>query len=306
MRPKTPELLARALKNHGVASHLHHSIINDTFGPKAVASISKLADAEAAQWHVLLSKLAYDRRSLVSNRKKWPADMVPVYEEYINCMDTVHARIYAASREHTLAATSRQARRDNKQRAAEGKPLNGTNGVMWQSWVPPRIRQGFIDEVDKVYTRMTRTQGNRWVPFASVTYRREAKARAAHIEDSIAGIRNMCAVPTQGTSPTLYGALLLAGVRMAEIELHRRLRAYKSGTANPFDNPIPAHWSQLCTAEMQKRLREAAAEPTSVDPTGLSSFYNAQARRPEDTTQAVTQALNDLPEPSEGDEDVEA
>ena len=301
MRAKTSELLSRALKNHGVAAHLHYPIINDVFGPKTVASLSKLSDADAAQWQMLLSKLAYDRRSLVSNRKKWPADMVPVYEEYLKCMDKVRARILQTATERSLTAEAQRARRDNKQRITDGKPPQGLNSFMWQSWVPPHMRQAFIDEVDRIYTQMVRLQGNRWVPFASVTYRREAKARAAHIEDSIKGIRSMCADPVQGTSSTLYGALLLCGVRMAELELYRRLRAYKAGAANPFDNPIPNHWANLCTPDMNRRLRAAAAEPTAVDPTGLSVFYNASTKRPTDTTHAVTQALNTLPEPDDDD-----
>lgn len=301
MRTPASELLARALKNHGVSPHLHHHIINDTFGPKAVASVSKLLDAERAQWSMLLSKLAYDRRSLVSNRKKWPVEMVPLYEDYLKCMDKVRTRILHASTERSLAAEGRRARRENMQRVEDNRQPGGTNGALWQSWVPAPMRQAFIDEVDLTYTRMTRTQGNRWVPFASASYRREAKQRAAHIEASIKGIRDMVADPTQGTSSTLYGALLLAGVRMAEIELYRRLKAYKSGMANPFDQPVPVHWSQLCSPDMQKRLRAAAAEPTSVDPTGLSTFFDALIKRPTDTTPAVAQALNELPEPDDNE-----
>ena len=295
MRQKTRDLLLNALRNHGVPAHFHIPVINDVCGPAAIASNAKANDTYDVQWDTLLHKLMYDRRTLTSNRKKWAPELRDIYESYISIMDEVRKRIEAVAHTHTRADVTREAAAINKRRIAEGKRPLASNGTQWQSWVPPHVRQQVLDAVDVAYTKMLRTQGNRWVPFASTVYRREAKARVKHIEASISGIRKMCALPPNGTSNTLYGALLLAGVRMAELELQRRVRGYRDNTINPFDQPIPVHWAQMCSPDMRKRLRDAADNPALIDPTGLAHFYDPKTLPPTDSTHAVAAALDDIP-----------
>lgn len=236
------------------------------------------------EWAALVKRIQYDRRGLASNKKKWTPDLYAMYEAYINLMDQVLVKVRIAKmKHHTLDAATAHAAQVNAQREARGEPLNGTCTGVWQSWVPPRVKEQFTQQLEAAYARSSRTKGNRLVPFAPPILRRRVLGRLSNMRTTIERWRTLAtSVPgnknglgAKGGTP--YRALYLAACRMAE----RRLDVIEAELGTParpwWDAQIPVNWHALLEPEMRTRLHRAARYPDDVDLEGLRDFYEPPA-----------------------------
>lgn len=226
-------------------------------------------------WVDMLSTLRKDKRSIETNMHNRSEAMHAVYAEYLAIMSKVRERMQIAQAHGTPADAERAAALVNEARALEGKRPLGTNGKSWQSWVPPHIREQLAAKVTQAYDNANYKRGNRFIPFIPTAARKSAKTVASNLTAALGRIRrDHESAPNSGRGYTLYRALHLAAARMAERELHRRLKAMEAGVENPVDNPLPVNWLALLDAPMRARLRDAQKNPAGVSLEGLDQFHD--------------------------------
>ncbi len=231
-------------------------------------------DRADVSWAALLTALAYDRRAVVNNLSTRPPYLRPHYDAYIQIMDKVRESMEVARTKGSPEDAQRAADKANVERAERGLPPNGRNTNQWPTWVPPRVRESLLANINRAYIEAGYTKGSRFMPFTPPAKRRELKERTDNTLATIKRIRSTHASVDGGTSGyTPYRALHLAAARMAEKALYTRLKGYELGTHNTIDHPLPVNWLALLDAPMRARLREAQVNPNAVTLDGLDHFY---------------------------------
>lgn len=292
------KLIAKIRQHPGIPAHIKEELV------QSLATQRK--QKPAAAWADILSTVRRDRRAISVNMHNRSEALYLIYAEYVLLLKKVEERIEIAQTHGTPTDAEREAALVNARRAEEGKRPLGTNGHRWQSWVPPHIKEAFAAKVSQAYDSAGYKRGNRFIPFVTTEARRNAKTVAKNLTVTLTRIREHHeSAPGSGRGNTQYRALYLCAARMAERCLHKIIKDYEAGIANPVDNPLPVNWLALLDAPMRARLREAQASPGSVDPEGLGQFYD-----PVPANLAPDFAENDVEHahthPLEDDDDKEA
>lgn len=256
------------------------------------ANIHKTPPTEA--WRLLIRTVRKVRTNALSNEASWK-DMRPFYEEYIQLLDAVLARIDKARHTedpktgftYTLPGWS----------AARTKPENGLCDHRWQTWIPTRVARDFMSRVN--IARQGRV-GRRPSFFWSAADQKEFVAKAQKHRNTIRRIRQEMSTfgrvdGPNSVSDSYYGALWLAAARMAELQLNRLENPESTHIAAPmWERVMPVNWWALLDAPMRTRLRQAKADPAGVDPEGLHSFYERLSNANMEAIEQRVHALTDL------------
>lgn len=283
-------LLVRALTAHRINPAVIRDVVNQVFGIHARDNLSRIRNERSFQR--ILDDVRITRRNLISNRSKWPKELVELYEEYISVLDQVMADVRSCMvmmvkdpldpEGPRIPATPKRiaelAEKRNAAARAKGEPLGPACNALWVSWVEPATITRLIEAFDTAYTTINRGRGNRFMPFHTTSLKNVTKGMIERHRTFIRDQREAILAADKGSdkvydrSSTLYGALHLCALRMAEITLDQYERDVRAKRLSMAANPIPVNWMHLLTPEMRKRVRDADTDPSSVTPEGLTSF----------------------------------
>lgn len=289
MRPSLHDKLRRALDRRDIPWHIQKDILNEVF---LKGSTTSAAVKDDVTWDSLLNGVQHSIAVLTSNRSRWPAHMVPLYEEYRQIMHDTKAEIIAtratllpdpdnpkgARLPATLDVVRKLAARRNDKLRKTGAPLMPACTDHWPSWVSPAKVSDLIERFERAYDLHGGGRGKRLIPFATTTVTKSLNRTIVRHRAFIDSQRNaiLAADPDadreNGRVHQRYGALHLCALRQAEMWLDNYEREVRKRTKHPVLDPVPVNWLHLLEPELRRRVRAADENPAGVTPEGLGSF----------------------------------
>ena len=285
MKLSVQHRLRASLERRRIAPDLTRLILNDVFSP---ASTLKPMLIDEASWDSLIAGAQHSIFNLTSNKSRWPADMVHLYEEYRSLIHDTRAGIEKARDALvkdpdnpdgpkiplTLARATAIAAARNRKRAAAGEPLGPACGTHWPSWVDPDIAADLTARFDRANAMRGGGRGKRVVPFATTSVIKDMNRAIVRHRKFIDDQRAIVADRPHGMGSTHYRALHLCAMRMAELWLDGYERDIKQHIRHPAFSPVPVNWLHMLTRDMRERVRRADADAMDIEPDGLYSFYD--------------------------------
>lgn len=245
-----------------------------------------------AYWQAMLAQVRYVRRTVLTNKARWPAEERPVYEDYVRVLDAIMARMDKA-RDTINPDTGLTFTPEEFALTRVGKESKGAClPTRWQTWCPTEVALDLIRRMDVVRQGK---KGRGHALFWTASDAKQLEAQAQRHRTTISNIRTSYATrwasDTEPLSNHPYGALWLCAARMAERKLVRLLNP-ASSEGPMWERVMPANFHALLTPEMRVRLRRSRVDPNDVDLTGLHDFYDRLVQRahpitPEDLTPPV-------------------